>query len=440
MVNSTIRMAHYAALLGCGLVVAGCGGGLGGLNPFKEKEIPLPGDRISIMKPQDALTVDATASKRPVSIPAPKANVSWTQPGGTPTNAPGHLSLRGAGKTVWRASAGTGSSSDGRLTAIPIVQGQRIYTLDAEGSVSAFSTANGERVWRIDLTPENEDSEEGFGGGLAFDSGKLIAVTGFGSVVALNPASGEVLWKKSIGAPIRSSPTAARGKVFFVTTDSRLYCISIADGSEIWTYRGLSGATSLLSNVSPAVSGDTLVVPFTSGDLVGYKISEGRPVWVDSLSRRRGGSSLAALSDPSRPVIEKDVVFAVGHSGRMIAIAAKTGARMWTANVRGTQTPWVAGNTVFVVDINGKLMALSRDEGKVRWITELPESSRWNGPTLAGGRLWLTSAAGLLVSVDPVTGKIAAQRDLDIPIYISPVVASGRMYILSDKAKLYAIN
>jgi outer membrane protein assembly factor BamB len=440
MQNSFIRMASCAALLGCGIVLAGCGGGLAGLNPFKEKEIPLPGDRISIMKPQDALAVDSSAAKRPVSIPAPKANASWSQPGGTPGNAPGHLSLQGAGRTVWRASAGTGSSSDGRLTASPIVHGDRIYTLDAEGAVSAFSTANGDRAWRIDLTPENEDSEEGFGGGLAFDNGKLIAVTGFGTVVGLNPASGEVLWKKSIGAPIRSSPTAARGKVFFVTTDSRLYCLSTDTGAEVWTYRGLSGATSLLSNVSPAVSGDTLVVPFTSGDLIGYKISEGRPVWVDSLSRRRGGSALAALSDPSRPVIEKDVVFAVGHSGRMIAISAKTGARRWTANVRGTQTPWVAGNSVFVVDINGKLMALSRDEGKVRWITDLPESSRWNGPTLAGGRLWLASAAGLLVSVNPMSGKIIDQRDLNIPIYISPVVASGRMYILSDKARLYAIN
>ena len=422
------------------LVLSGCGGGLGGLNPFKEKEVPLPGDRISIMKPQDSIAVDADANAKPISLPAPRANSAWSQPGGNASNAPGHLALKGAGRTLWRASAGSGSSSDGRLTASPIVVGQRIFTLDAEGVVSAFSTASGDRAWRIELTPENEDSEEGFGGGLAYDQERLIVATGFGTVVALDPNSGKVLWNKSIGAPIRSSPTASGGKVFFVTTTSKLFCLSVGDGSEVWTYRGLSGATSLLSNVSPAIAGDTVVVPFTSGDVVAYQIKEGRPAWVDSLSRRRGGSSLATLSDPARPVIHKDMVFAVGHSGRMIAVSAKSGVRQWTTNVRGTQTPWAAGNTVYVVDINGKLMALTRDQGKVRWITDLPESTRWNGPVLANGKLWLASAAGLLVSVDSRTGKIDSQRDLDIPVFISPVVASGRMYILSDKARLYAIN
>ncbi len=440
MGGALARRTGLAILLLLAVLIGGCGGGLAGLNPFKEKEVPLPGDRISIMKPQDTLEVDSSASAKPISLPSPHANNSWTQPGGTPSNAPGHLSFKGAGQTAWSADAGTGSSSDGRLTASPIVVGERVYTLDAKGLVSAFSTANGSRAWRIDLTPENVESRKGFGGGLAYDSDKLIVATGFGTVTALNPADGTVLWSKNSGTPIRSSPTASQGKVFFVDTDSRLYCLSVADGSEVWTYRGVSGEVSLLSNVSPAVAGDTAVVPFSSGDVVAYQIKEGQPAWVDSLSRQRGGSSLASLSDPARPVIDNGVVFAVGHSGRMIAIAEKTGERLWTNGVRGTQTPWVAGNTVFVVDINGKLMALSRDEGKVRWVTDLPESSRWNGPVLADGKLWLASAVGLLVSADPRTGKIDSQSNLDVQVFIAPVVASGRMYILSDKARLYAIN
>ncbi len=420
------------------LGLGGCG--LSGFNPFKNKEVPIPGDRISIMRPQDTLAVDRDASMTLVSIPVPTSNGAWTQPGGLASNAPGHLALKGVQNTLWRASIGTGSSSDGRLTASPIIESGRIFTLDSEGVVSAYSTANGKRHWRIELAPKSEDEEEGFGGGLAFDDGKIIAATGFGTVVALDSKSGEVAWTKPIGAPIRSSPTAAAGKVFFVTTDARLYCLSTRDGKEVWTFRGLPGGASLLSNVSPAVSGDVVVVPFTSGDLVAYKIGAGRRAWVDSLSRRRVGSSLAALSDPARPAIHKDVVFAVGHSGRMMAVAKGSGKRLWTTNIRGTQMPWVVGNSVFIVDINGKLMALTRETGKVRWITDLPESSRWSGPVLAGGKLWLVSAAGLLVGVDPPSGKIASRRDLDIPVFIAPIVAAGRMYILSDKARLYAIN
>ncbi len=102
--------------------------------------------------------------------------------------------------------------------------------------------------------------------------------------------------------------------------------------------------------------------------------------------------------------------------------------------------PWSAGDMVYVVDVNGILLALSRKDGSVRWLAELPKSSRWSGPVLAGGRLWLASGGGIVVSVDAKTGNIITQRDLDAPIFISPIVAAGRMYVLTDKARLHALN
>jgi outer membrane protein assembly factor BamB len=124
----------------------------------------------------------------------------------------------------------------------------------------------------------------------------------------------------------------------------------------------------------------------------------------------------------------------------MFATAQKTGERLWTKRIHGTQTPWPAGDLVFVVDINGVLMALTRKEGKVRWLTELPQTKRWSGPVLAGGRLWLASADGIMISVDAKTGGIMSKRDLDQPIFIAPIVAAGRMFVLTDKARLLALN
>lgn len=419
------------------LLLAGCGANL---NPFKKEEERLPGERIAIAKPQDRHQVDSDVAKIPVNITAPQTNTDWAQPGGAATNAPGHLQLAGGLATLWRADIGAGSSDEGRLTARPIVYQSRIFALDAEGQVSAFSASGGSRIWRVDLTPENEKGEEGFGGGLAADENRLYVVTGFGTVVALNPANGEVIWSQKIGIPIRTSPTAVGGKVYFVTTESRLYCLSGSDGSELWTYRGIPESATLLSNVSPAVAGDRVVVPFPSGDVIAYDIANGRPVWVDSLARSRSGSSLAALSDAARPVVHRGIVFAVGHGGRMIATRMENGARLWTKSIQGTQTPWVAGNMVFVVDVRGSLLALTRETGQVRWVTDLPQQSRWNGPVLASGKLWLVSSEGLMVGVDAKTGQLATQRDIGDEIYIAPIVAAGRMYVLSDKARLIALN
>jgi len=195
-----------------------------------------------------------------------------------------------------------------------------------------------------------------------------------------------------------------------------------------------------LINVSPAVDGDMVVVPYPYGEIIAYNITAKRSAWVESLSRTRGGSSLSSLSDPARPVIDRGIVFAVGNSGRMIATELKTGERLWTKTVYGRQMPWPAGNLVYVVDTNGVLMALTRKQGKVRWLTELPRTSSWSGPVLAGGRLWLASAEGVMVSVDAKTGSIMSQRNLKTPVFIAPIVASGRMYVLTDKARLLALN
>jgi outer membrane protein assembly factor BamB len=59
---------------------------------------------------------------------------------------------------------------------------------------------------------------------------------------------------------------------------------------------------------------------------------------------------------------------------------------------------------------------------------------------LAGGRLWLASNKGLLLGVDAKTGEVATKRELDDAVYISPVVASGRMFVLTDEARLIAMN
>jgi outer membrane protein assembly factor BamB len=446
------RRGNFYSLIGLGLIaalaagLAGCGGSsFTDLskkleNPFAKKEQPLPGERIAVITDPTLSDLDPAEVGRPVPLPPPHANASWLQPGGVPSNNPGHLALGGEVRKVWSADAGTGSSSSGRLSAVPLVADGKVFTLDAAGRVSAFSAANGAKLWATSLTPENEKSKEGFGGGLAIDGSRLYAATGYGTVVCLDPNNGAVVWTKTVGKPIRSSPTAAGGKIFFVSTDNNLYALSEDDGQQLWMARGLPQPATLLSNVSPAVSGGVVVAPFPAGDIVAFDAGSGKPAWTDSLSRSADTTAAGILIDPARPVIDRGVVYAISHGGKMIATSESSGARLWSRNLASTQMPWVAGDAIFVVDLTGKLVALSRADGKVRWVTELPAGARWHGPVLAGGKLWLVSGKGLLVGVDGATGQLASQLDLKTPVFVTPVVAGGRMYILADNAQLIALN
>lgn len=409
------------------------------LNPFAEKQVPLPGKRIPVMAAAEKIPGELAAADRPIALPPAVANAAWSQPGGTPGNSPGHLALAGGVKQVWSADVGNGSSSNGKLTASPIVADGRVYTLDATAEVRAFS-ANGAVVWKASLVPANERAREGFGGGLAVDEGRIFATTGFGTVVALDAQTGKQIWERRLGAPVRASPTAAGGRVFVVATDGRFFCLSAADGADQWTYRGLPEKTSLISNPSPAVDGDMVVVPYPTGEVVALRVSNGQVMWSESLARTRVASSLTSMSDAARPVIDGGTVFAVGHAGRMIATQGRSGERLWSLNIPGIQMPSVAGEMVFVVDTQGQLMAITRREGKVAWTAKLPGAITWSGPTLAGGMLWLASHKGLLVGVDAATGRVATQVNVGAPVYIAPVVAQGRMYVLTDNARLIALN
>jgi outer membrane protein assembly factor BamB len=408
-------------------------------NLFEKEEVPLPGERVSVLASGSGNSAAEVESKEPVTLPGPRNNDSWSQPGGVASNAPGHLAFSGSGKTLWSEDAGTGSSSDGRVVALPIVHNGKVYTLDSEGNVSAFSLGGG-RSWRVDLTPENEKAESGFGGGLAAEGDRLFVATGFGTVVALNGGSGKAIWTKALGVPIRTSPTASNGKVFVVNTDSELFALSGETGDELWRARGLPENAAVLSNVSPAIAGDTLVVTYPSGELTALDASNGTPRWTDSVSGGVIGSSLTTIGDAARPVIDNGIVFAGNRTGRLVATRLKTGERVWSRDIRAAQTPWIAGNVLFVVDTNSRLYALDNKTGKVKWASALPDARTWSGPTLAGGRLWLASNKGLLVGVDAKNGEITTKRDLDTPVYISPVVANGRMFVLTDKANLIAMN
>jgi outer membrane protein assembly factor BamB len=409
------------------------------LNPFAEKEVPLPGKRVSVIQ-QENIASDLASANRPIALPPPRQNDSWSQPGGVASNSPGHLMLGGALKNAWSADAGTGSSFYGKLTASPIVYDGKVFTLDAAGTVTAFNAGGGAAAWRATTTPQGEKDQEGFGGGLAADGGRIYAGTGFGLVVALDAKSGKKLWEKSVGAPVRSSPTAVGERVFVLTTEGTVSCLSGSDGSELWNFKGNAERASILSNASPAVEGEIVVVPFPSGDIVALRIANGQPLWSDSLARSRTASSLTAMSDAARPAIDGGTVFAVGHAGRMIAVSYKTGERLWSLTVPSIQAPYVVGDTVFVVDTSGQLMAVTRREGKIQWTAKLPGAATWSGPVLAGNRLWLASSKGQLINVEAQTGKVVGTQDLGQPVYVGPVVAGSRMYVLTDKARLVAFN
>jgi outer membrane protein assembly factor BamB len=430
------------------------------------KKSNLRGVRIPVISLDEDLKVDPTLASVPVQLPPPYRNPDWTQPGGYASNALYHLAAPGRLRRVWDADAGKGSDLDSHIVSPPVVGGGMIFTLDSEAHVFAFRTANGAPVWNRELAPKNGvdyptlwgllgkhnsiDPPSGMGGGVAYDDGKIFITSGFGVVICLDAKTGRDIWRHALNMPIINAPVVNGGRLFVSTHDNHFYALAEADGRQLWDHTGISESQGMLAATSAAVSGETVIVPYTSGEIFAIRAQNGQVGWSDVLSKSGHVTALSALDDiAGRPVIDRGQVYAVSQSGMMAAFSIGTGERMWARDVGGIQTPWAAGDFVYVLDNQARLICLTRKEGKVKWIHQLPafenmESKKdpiiWAGPVLVSDRLVVTSSNGYAETLSPYDGRLLGRIEIPGGTTVAPIVADGTMYLYTSDAELVALR
>jgi outer membrane protein assembly factor BamB len=199
-----------------------------------------------------------------------------------------------------------------------------------------------------------------------------------------------------------------------------------------------------------------VVASFASGELVALRASNGTELWNESLSRTTRNNALSEIRDiAGRPVIYKGDVFAVSHADVMTATDLRTGAVRWQLPVSAITTPWPVGDVVFVVDQSGQVACVSRDSGQLYWLTDLnappPAKGKskkqakrvravWSSPILASGRLIIVSDKGEAVALNAKTGAVDRRLKIGEDVLIGPIGAGGMVYIATQKADLIALR
>jgi outer membrane protein assembly factor BamB len=442
----TIMRARAALLLLASLSLSGCDlldRYIGG-----PPKTPLPGERRSMLRGDERVEADPRLAGVAVQVPDAVPIDAWPQPGGTPAHAMQNLAVAGIG-VAWSTSIGTGASRDGRVTGTPVVADGRVYAVDAATLLSAVDAGSGTRLWQADLATPDSRSTAG-GGGVAVSGGMVFATTGQAQVIALDASTGKELWRAGLTAPSRSGPTIAGNRVFAISVDNQLHALDVASGRKLWSQAGITENAGLFGASSPAVDGNTVVAAFSSGELFALRVESGRVMWSDSLTGSQRSDALSLLSDVrGLPVLDRGVVYAVSHSGRMAAIDLRGGARIWEQNVGSFNTPWLAGDHLFVTTLDAEVVALRRRDGRINWVTPLeqftdPQRKRgrivWTGPTLVGGRLVVFNSEAQAVALAPATGQVMERLRLPGSVTLPPAVARGSLYVVTDDAQLVALR
>lgn len=415
------------------------------------------GERVSVLEFDETVQASAALAGQSFMLPPAAPATAWPLPGGTPEQSIEHVHAGESFQVAWRRSVGEGSARAAQVMAPLVAADGRIYAMDGHARVTAFDAASGAQLWSANLRPSGRD-RSAFGGGLAVAGGRLYATSGFRTVAALDAATGAVAWTRDVEAPIHGAPTVAGGRVYAVDVDNQIIAFDADDGQQSWSYQAIVEPARLLRASSPAVTGETVVAPFSSGELVALRSSNGQVLWQQVLSRTNRTNALSEIRDiAGRPIISRGVVYAASHSGVFAAVDVRTGARRWELPVASVTSPWAAGDVVFVTSNAGQLVAVNRESGGVYWIRDLNEGRArqeggflgigdrtvrpiWAGPMLASNRLVLVNSDGEAVALDPRTGNQVAQLGLGGPAYISPIAYNGMIYVLTDEGQLVAIR
>ena len=383
-----------------------------------------------------------------VYLPKPSINNTWGQLTNNEAHQVLHPLVDNNISLFWKSSIGKGQSKKKPISSQPVIDKEKIYTLDTMLTVTAINKNNGKKKWKRKLKKKIVEAEGIISGGLAVSDDVLAVTAGSGHIFILDKKIGNVIWTKRITAPIRAAPIISGDFVLILAKDNRLYAYNLMNGDLNWTHEGIEEVSTFMGSSTPVVSKGIVIVTYSSGEIYAINLSNGTVIWSDNLSRLVQKTSLDNMSDiRANAVIQNEKVYVISHNGKMVAMNLNNGKRIWESNIGGIQTPWVVSKFIYVLSKDNELICLTSGEGKIVWVSKLKDFIdfdkkekiiTWTGPLLAGRMLIVSGSHGIIASISPYTGRFLGAINVKSSVDTQPIVSNKTVYFLTSKGNLLA--
>lgn len=339
-------------------------------------------------------------------------------------------------KVLWASNEGSGvSGRDAKLNLA--VTHQYVVTADAAGEVRVQNRSNGKEVWR-QKTPSPISS-----GPTVLDQVILLG-TRDAQVLAYDLNHGRLLWNTSVPGEVLSSPKGTNRVVYVNTLGGSLIALDLDSGQQIWRYNLQSPSIVLRRNSSPVITSQQVIAGFANGRLVALNRREGVLDWEHEMSAPRGRSDIQRMGDISGdPVVSNGVVYAVSYQGRLAALSLNNGTPLWEKNMSSYSGVSLNNYGVFVSDTQGHLWCIDRKTGATLWEQGALEGRRLTKPVLWQNKIVVGDNDGFLHWFSQDNGAYLNRVQLDKKgIEATPVLSDNKLYTLSrgGRVAVYALD
>lgn len=375
--------------------------------------------------------------KKNITLPTPFKNKNW------PTLTRNlNIAAQEASTLRWETSIGRGMSSGLSLMTNMVANTTHVFTMDTAGNVSAINQTDGNTAW---TTQPSKQQDNTLAGGLAIENKTLIATSSSGDITGINTTDGTPLWQVNVEAPIRIGATAHAGKAYILTVSNELIAIDMASGKILWRHQGINEFSAILGGANPDVSGSTVIGAYSSGEYYAFNTNTGDVLWSDTLTAALRSDTVSSITHiVANPVIDGDTVYVISHGGKMVAADIKTGSRNWQQNIGSIQTPIIIGDFLFVVSDLDELICMDKKTGKPKFsvnlqaykTTDSTAKLNFSAPLLVDGKILITASNGELLYISPQDGKLLKSYATDLKVQNGPIVVNGNYFLLSNDGTL----
>lgn len=328
----------------------------------------------------------------------------------------------------------------------PISDKKNIYVLNTKGNLISIYKNNWKIKWKSKVFFDGNSTSNP--GSIVSNpkNYKLYAHNGTNEIIGVNKNTGKIFWRFKNKLPFKGNISIEDDLI--VVNDYGNNLISFKNENLIWKKNLGESSKSIYSNVRPLIFKNYVINPANDGLFHILDKENGKFIYSDYLEADKSKVSILHNNDiVANPIIFKNKLFIMSHSGTLATYEMKGFEVLWKLPIGGSKTPTISGNSLFVIDNEGLLIALDIETGVIRWSLKLKNNIEkgyffkskirisFDGPFLINNKLLIFSDNEFLNIVNPFDGKLEKIIKFD-RLGSTPIFVNNRMIIINSEGDL----